>query len=320
MKICVIFTGGTIGSALENGYISLSADKRHELTEHYLRTDKDTELETTELFSVLSENMSAPLVSRLAETVCEKEKQNYDGIIVAHGTDTLQYSANAVSACASGRMPIVFVSANYPLGDKRSNGHDNFSAAVKFIKSGLKNGVFISYKNEGENTKIHYAPLVMSHGEGDDKLYSIHKVCAEEIDGKIVSVNPDESFAGMGYTEFAEDNKILVLHSALGVNYRCDLDDIKSVILVPYHSGTVNTEDADLQRLCRTAAERHIPVFLSMARFEDMYLTAREYSAMNIIPVPLPFIAIYMRLWRAISGGYDDLSDVFKTISGKISS
>jgi L-asparaginase len=51
-------------------------------------------------------------------------------------------------------IPVVLVSAAYPLSDSRSNGLDNFRGAVDFIRSGVGKGVFVSYRNSGENVMI----------------------------------------------------------------------------------------------------------------------------------------------------------------------
>ena len=54
-------------------------------------------------------------------------KNAYDGVIITHGTDTLQYTAAFTGYIMAGaQIPIVLVSANYVLEDVRSNGVDNF--------------------------------------------------------------------------------------------------------------------------------------------------------------------------------------------------
>lgn len=78
-------------------------------------------------------------------------------------------------------MPIVLVSANYPLDDSRSNGFENFVGAIDFIKSGSGNGVFVSYKNADLPVTIHRASRLLAHSAYSDELHSIF----DESYGKI---------------------------------------------------------------------------------------------------------------------------------------
>ena len=73
---------------------------------------------------------------------------DYDGIIIAHGTDTLAYTTNMLSIMLSGiDIPVVMVSSNYILSDDRANGNDNFINAVFFISHSKYKGVYAIYRN-----------------------------------------------------------------------------------------------------------------------------------------------------------------------------
>jgi len=61
--------------------------------------------------------------------------EHYDGIIITHGTDTLAYTAAALSFYFNAiKIPILLVSSDYPLDDSKANGLDNFMCAVEFIR------------------------------------------------------------------------------------------------------------------------------------------------------------------------------------------
>ena len=136
MKVLVIFTGGTIGSQLSNGWISPDGHTKRELIRRYEEEyGNSVQFVTKAPYSILSENLSSKKINILVKTVLESLDGGYDGIIVTHGTDTLQYSAAALSlALGNECIPVLLVSGNYPLDDSRSNGHINFAAAVEFIK------------------------------------------------------------------------------------------------------------------------------------------------------------------------------------------
>ena len=135
MKILVIFTGGTIGSTCENGIISPDKEKKYRLLEAYFANGGKAEFDTAQPYTVLSENLNGEHLSLLYKSVKEAISQNiYDGIIVTHGTDTLQYTSAFLSYMLGlCNTPVVLVSSNYPIDNPKANGVDNFTAAVDFI-------------------------------------------------------------------------------------------------------------------------------------------------------------------------------------------
>ena len=134
-KICVILTGGTIGSARRGAFLDTDEKTGETLPERYRRKyGKDTAFDVCRPIDRLSENMTKKDLTTLADRLREKIGGGYDGIVITHGTDTLSFTAPLFSLLfCDVRLPVVFVSALYPLEDERSNGLDNFAAAVDFI-------------------------------------------------------------------------------------------------------------------------------------------------------------------------------------------
>ncbi|MBO5624104.1 MAG: asparaginase, partial [Butyrivibrio sp.] len=181
MHILVVFTGGTIGSSVMDGCIAPDAGKGYRLLEYYETVcakeflPDDYEFVTAEPFRILSENMNCKTVLQLIDELKRQTaQQEYDGIIVCHGTDTLQYTAAMTGYCFGvSSVPIVFVSSNYVLEDERANGLDNFAAAVSFIVRKAGRGVFVAYKNTGDLARIHRASRVLPHLPYSDDIVSL---------------------------------------------------------------------------------------------------------------------------------------------------
>ena len=175
--ISIIFTGGTIGS-VKNADGSTSPDsKSYKLLELYREQVGPLEAEPECPFKVLSENMDFDRVEELLRFIDKviKEKDP-SGIIITHGTDTLAFSSSFIAhAFAGAQIPIVMVAANYVIEDPRSNGLANFSKAVDFIRNSGEKGVFVSYKNEDSEPRIHRATKLCKPLEYSDSLYSIDK-------------------------------------------------------------------------------------------------------------------------------------------------
>ena len=95
MKILVIFTGGTIGTSIKNGWADIDANTKYMLLNGYNNKD-NIEFVTASPYSTLSENLSAKHLNLLQKEIADNIIKDFDGIIVTHGTDTLQYSATAI--------------------------------------------------------------------------------------------------------------------------------------------------------------------------------------------------------------------------------
>ena len=305
MKILVIFTGGTIGSTVKDGWISTDRATKYALIENYKeKFGEDISFETAEPYFLLSENLNAQKLNLLIKSVDDAAKQSFDGIIVTHGTDTLHFSAAAVHlAFKKANMPVVFVSANYPLENAASNGHANFEGAVALIESGIKSGVYISYKNSDGKHYIHSADKALSFCESDDSIYSLNsKPFGIYENGKTHVLNQVNDKTPICKTVFCENPKILVISVMPADNFAYDIGKYNAVILRPYHSGTLNTENCEFKEFVRSANEQNIPVFLANAPSKTTYETVKEYESLGIIPLPdSTFAYTYIKLWAGVS-------------------
>ncbi|MBR5157500.1 MAG: asparaginase [Clostridia bacterium] len=309
MKILVVFTGGTIGSSLKNGWISNDSETNYLLINNYLNEseDKTTEFVTCSPYTILSENLTEKELNLLQKCVADNLNKDFDGIIITHGTDTLQYTAAALSyAFSDADIPIVLVSSDYPLSDVRANGGKNFETAVKFINCGAANGVFVSYKNSKDDVAaIHKATRVSQYTEATADLYSIDgepfAFCGQNVMANDEYKASDVS-EGLGCIDFCGAPRILVIESRPGDNFAYSLEECQAVILRPYHSGTLNTDSKALKALCVEAKEKAIPVFAVNIRPGTSYESTKFYDELGLEILPMcSFSAIYVKCWAAIS-------------------
>lgn len=325
MKILVVFTGGTIGSCYNDGVISPDSSTRYKLIEMYKKNCDETEFDAISPYTVLSENLNGEYFNALYNAIKENIN-NYDGIIVTHGTDTLQYTSAVLSymfgLC---NTPIVLVSANYPLESEKSNGLENFSAAVDFIKSGDNKGVFVAYKNNGEHAKIHRASRLQKHLAYSDKVESICNLyCGEIIYNMYVKndsyAEKQDEIKFENIPIFNATSPVLKITPYVGMVYPKLDNSIKAVLLESYHSGTVNTASKDLEKFCNTAKQFNIPVFLTGSEAGFFYESKELYSKLGIqvLPAVAP-ISAYIKLWILCESNAKDIYKAFsKSIGGDI--
>ena len=319
MKIAVIFTGGTIGTVVKDGWMVSEGNTRYRLLENSGYSN-EIEFVTYTPYTVLSENLTAKQLNMLQKEVERVLETDCDGIIITHGTDTLQYSAVAVEyAFCNSKKPIVFVSAAYPLEDERTNGYSIFIGAVEFIKRKI-NGVFVSYRNCGQDiTNIHIPTRLLQHSECSGDLYCIGQPFAF-FDGRSLTVNGGEASEtkGLGIVEYTSDSHILTVDSRPGDAFAYSLDGVSAVIIKPYHSATLNTESSELASFCRRAVEKSIPVFTVNVRPGVTYESVKAFEKLGIIPLPYStYISAYTKIWAAVSLCEDVTSFAKKEIAGE---
>jgi glutamyl-tRNA(Gln) amidotransferase subunit D len=124
--LSIVSTGGTIASRIDyrTGSVTSQFDAADILTAipelanvaHY---------RTIPLATILSENMTPAIWQELARAVFEEIRRGVAGVIITHGTDTMAYSAAAISFMIDSPVPIVFVgsqrSADRPSSDNAMN-------------------------------------------------------------------------------------------------------------------------------------------------------------------------------------------------------
>ena len=136
-KVAIISTGGTIASRVDyrTGGVrpALSASDLYSVVPELADV---AQIETQILLSLFSENITPQQWTEIAQTVAKKIHEGFDGVVLAHGTDTMGYTAAALSfALQNLPVPIVIVgsqrSADRPSSDAATNLLGAVSAAAK---------------------------------------------------------------------------------------------------------------------------------------------------------------------------------------------
>jgi L-asparaginase len=132
MKFLLLTTGGTIASApSENGLIPALPGKKL-LEACPLLTDFEHELEIADLFSKDSSNMNPLDWLEMAKAI-RRRARDCRAIVLLHGTDTLAWTASALSFLLHGLpIPVVVTGSMLPPGDFGSDAAGNIYAAFQF--------------------------------------------------------------------------------------------------------------------------------------------------------------------------------------------
>ncbi len=140
--ILLIYTGGTIGMKVDEELQALTPfdfsqilDEVPELKKFAYRIDSYT-------FSPLidSSDVEPSLWVSLAELI-EQQYDEYDGFVILHGTDTMAYSASALSFMIEGlSKPVIFTGSQLPIGSPRTDGKENLISSVEIAAAKDEDG------------------------------------------------------------------------------------------------------------------------------------------------------------------------------------
>ena len=126
-ELAIISTGGTIASRID--YRTGAVTSQFDADDNQTAIPALAEIgryRTKVLYTILSENMTPAIWQELAKAVYDEIKHGVAGVMVTHGTDTMAYSAAALSFMIDTPVPVVFVgsqrSADRPSSDNAMNG------------------------------------------------------------------------------------------------------------------------------------------------------------------------------------------------------
>ena len=141
-KILLLTTGGTIASVPGGEGLEPHRSGVMERELDQLRTYYD--ISVLDVMCLDSSNITPEEWKTISRTVFEN-RAGYDGIVVSHGTDTMAYTASAVTFMLPNiDLPVVFTGSQLPLADMLSDGPDNLRTAFAMAASGHP-GVFLAF-------------------------------------------------------------------------------------------------------------------------------------------------------------------------------
>lgn len=253
-KILLIYTGGTIGMMKDFETGALKAFNFRKLLQKIPELKQlDCEIETFSFENPIdSSNMNPEKWSKIA-TIIEDNYAQFDGFVVLHGSDTMSYSASALSFMLENlSKPVIFTGSQLPIGDLRTDAKENLITAIQ-IASLQHNGkpvisevcLYFEYKlyRGNRSTKINaehfnaftspnYPPLAESGV--DLKIYSelflpktrvkklkIHK----KLENRVAII---KMFPGISETVLAAIFEV---------------PELKGIVLETFGSGNAPTED-----------------------------------------------------------------------------
>ncbi len=132
-RILIIYTGGTIGMIENPKTKGLQPFDFSHLIDNVPKIKMlNYDIDNIQFDPPIdSSNMSIKHWSQIARTI-EENYDNYDGFVILHGTDTMAYTASALSFMLENlNKPVIITGSQLPIGEVRTDGEENLITALQ---------------------------------------------------------------------------------------------------------------------------------------------------------------------------------------------
>ena len=325
MKILVIATGGTFGSlSTKKGLAAIGNFPKNEIIQTIRKSfNNDIELSIIQPFTKLSENM-CPFDWEIIANTLINNIQEFDGAIVVQGTDTMSFSAAAISYIEniSKKYAVIFTGANLPFYNKNSDATTNFLQATKFLEYAYTNnivGSFIVFNGhkelrENNNALVHLGTRVKKDMWEDIcyRSYYTNKKTFGEVNG-LTNVNFQSELYSKMFSKVIQYSNVkpIFTHKFIeaikiypGFNPKNIIFNIKSgvkaIILEVYNSGTAPTDNGSLSIVdsVKKAIDSGVLVFAVSQHEGKFGATMDTYESSSIL-LELGVVPLRDMIWDA---------------------
>ncbi len=132
-NILLLYTGGTIGMVKDYATGSLKAFDFDNLMGHIPELQQlECSIESVAFENPIDSSNMAPKYWVQIATIIEDNYSDHDGFVVLHGSDTMSYSASALSFMLENLdKPVIFTGSQLPIGDLRTDAKENLITAIQ---------------------------------------------------------------------------------------------------------------------------------------------------------------------------------------------
>lgn len=180
--ILVLHTGGTIASRVsyEEGGVKPAFDPE-DLVEMYPEVAEEVNIHSDVIAQMLSEDMEPEHWQQIAEKI-DEVKDEYDGIVVGHGTDTMAYTGAALTLMLKGiNTGVMLVGAQRSSDRPSTDASMNLYCASKFLAETRFEGVGICMHRETDDGKCVILPAAKARKMHTSRRDAFESINAEPL-------------------------------------------------------------------------------------------------------------------------------------------
>jgi len=298
-SILIIYTGGTIGMIMDPEKKALKPFDFNEITSEVPELKKIKCSIDTFSFNkpIDSSNVNTSVWEKIGDCIFENYDK-YDGFVVLHGTDTMSYTASALSFMFENLCkPIVFTGSQLPIGMVRTDGKENLITAIE-IAADKKNGVSIIQEVviyfEYQLFRANRTTKISSNHFDAFKSYNYPVLAEAGIDinyNKSAILKPSNE--SLNYKKgFLSNVGLLFFYPGIDmdqIKYVINNPEFKIVILLTYGSGNLPINEELIQFLKTENSKEKIFLNVSQCKAgrveQEKYETGKQLLDAGVIGV-----------------------------------
>ncbi|GIZ10778.1 asparaginase [Pseudomonas sp. NCCP-436] len=273
-NLLVLYTGGTIGMQMTSSGLAPASGFEARMRDQAL-AEKRQDLPSWQFRELLplidSANMTPAHWLALRDAVVQAvESGGHDAVLILHGTDTLAYSAAALSFLLLGlQVPVVLTGAMQPAGVPGGDAWPNLFGALHALGAGVAPGVYLYFNGQ------------LLHGARCSKLrsdaFDAFQVLARQRRAEHVAFDARIDYRCM---RNMVNLAVVPLHPALQADHLRALlvSSVQGILLECYGSGTGPAGDAGLMAALREAHSRGV-VLAAISQCQQGHVEFGVYAA-----------------------------------------
>ncbi|RAS24458.1 MULTISPECIES: asparaginase [unclassified Pseudomonas] len=253
-NLLVLYTGGTIGMLETAEGLAPAGGFDTRMREHLAQLTDAPQVQWTlqEMNPLLdSANMQQHNWLAMRDAIVAAVDAGHDGVLVLHGTDSLAYSAAALSFLLLGLpVPVLLTGSMLPAGAPGSDAWDNLCGALRQVEQGLEAGVHLYFHGQ----LLHGCRTSKLRSEAFDAFAALPR----HREGERATDLP----AALGYRQQRQPVNLAVMPVFPGLqaaHLKALLDSgVQGLLLECYGSGTGPSDDQALLEVLRAARQRGV--------------------------------------------------------------
>ena len=326
-RILILTTGGTIVSEEGENGLEPQVDN-HDLLYYIGSMTKKYDITCKNILNLDSSNIQAEEWKKIAHAVYE-DIDNYDGIIITHGTDTMAYTASVLSFMLTNvHKPVVLTGSQMPISNMLTDGKINLYTAFAAIDCNIQ-GISIAFNRK----VIRGCRAVKVRTMGFEAFESVNSPYLAEVYAVGIKKYQEEKHIE-GTTQLLDKLSTKVFLLKLIPNTNPQIFDMiaqmgyKGIVLEAFGSGGLHFERRDLiQKIEEITRKRIVVVACSQCLYETsdftLYEVGRKLLECGAIPGrDMTTEAAVTKLMWALgqTDDVDKVKEIFNTnIAGEVS-
>jgi L-asparaginase len=252
-NVLMIYTGGTIGMVNDLKTGELKAFDFNHIYTHVPELQRLHVTLTTESFESPIDSSEIKIENwvRIGEIIVNNYN-NYDGFVILHGSDTMAYTASALSFMLQGlKKPVILTGSQLPIGTIRTDGKENLITAIEIASGKNKDGealiqevaVYFEYSlyRGNRSSKVSANQFEAFKSPNFPRL----AIAGVTIDYNLENLFKTSKTGLEFFPNFSNEVALLKLYPGININYYhslFNLDNVKALVLETYGSGNASSD------------------------------------------------------------------------------